>query len=493
VPLIETSHYQYYQVLALAKALSVRGAKIKLLLCDSQLTGCELKSIRSSKFDPCLTCRFNHKNVIPFFDFDVVKLSDFISKEQINAIRKKTKKITSKYPAKYVHNGVDIIPMTNDSVDRYYYGATPEDFSAELKDIREQHLETSMLGVTVARKIFEDWNPDQILGNMNVYSSWEPYLRVSTEKSIKFNLLSMSTFDYSKVVLNRQDLYLSDQRFLAWMELRASKKILPNEREELVNFMQERFSGVSPIFKKHQVFKSTGKKSNIDFLNIDPSKRNIFLFSNIYWDAGLAEYTSLYDGVVPWVLDTIDLLKNRNECHLYIKPHPAEVFDSSSSLKGVTDFIYERFPVLPKNVTIIAPELKVKPYDLFSVIDVGVVYNGTLALEMLLRDIPVIGAGLAPYNHLNSLTNPESRADYEKLLVGSRMVSKPNLDEVELFSYFYFIKSLIPWTLTEKSFGYDFKGFNFQSLDDLVPGQDKYLDHLCSCILDPKNTVVEGW
>jgi hypothetical protein len=491
VPLIETSHYQFYQVLALAKALSVRGGKIKLLLCGSMLNGCELKSIRSSKVDPCLTCRFNHKNVIPFFDFDVVELSDYISDDQMKTIRNEAQQIVKNYPDEYEYNGVNIIPMTNDSVDRYFYGATPEETSLTLKTIREQHLESSMIGVKAALTIFEEWKPDQLLGNMNVYSVWEPYLHVSTEKAVKFNLISMSTFDYSKIVLNRQELYLGDHRFQNWLKQRDFKAIQPNERVELDRFMRERFSGGSPIFKKHSVFNDTD--ANLGFLKIDSTKRNIFLFSNIYWDAGLAEYTSLYDGVIPWVIDTIDVLKDRPDCHLYIKPHPAEVFDSSSSLKGVADFIYEHYPALPKNVTIIAPDLKIKPYDLFSVIDVGVVYNGTLALEMLLRGVSVISTGLAPYGYLKSLSTPQSRLDYAKLLTGEKKDSDLDVNEVELFSYFYFIKSLLPWTLTETAYAYNFKRFAFESLDDLMPGKDEYLDHLCDCILDPEITVVEEW
>ncbi len=141
----------------------------------------------------------------------------------------------------------------------------------------------------------------------------------------------------------------------------------------------------------------------------------------------------------------------------------------------------------------ISPELKIKPYDLFSFIDVGLVYNGTLALEMLWSDIPVIGAGLSPYNHLNSISTPENRTKYMELLLGRTKIAKNNSNEIELFLYFFFIKSLIPWTLTERAYNYPFKGHDFQSVDELKPGNDKYLDHLCNCILYPDLTVVENW
>ena len=64
VPLIETSHYQYGQVLILAKALEMRGADVQVLLCGSFLDGCEIKNSRKKSKDPCLNCRFSARIVV---------------------------------------------------------------------------------------------------------------------------------------------------------------------------------------------------------------------------------------------------------------------------------------------------------------------------------------------------------------------------------------------------------------------------------------------
>lgn len=47
LPLIETSHYQYTQLILLAKALETRGAQIRVLICGQCLDGCEIKSVRN--------------------------------------------------------------------------------------------------------------------------------------------------------------------------------------------------------------------------------------------------------------------------------------------------------------------------------------------------------------------------------------------------------------------------------------------------------------
>ena len=56
--------------------------------------------------------------------------------------------------------------------------------------------------------------------------------------------------------------------------------------------------------------------------------------------------------------------------------------------------------------------------------------------------------------------------------------------------YFYFIKTQIPWTLTRKVWGYNFKGYTFNSLEDIIPGKNKHLDLLCRSILFPETYSV---
>ena len=491
VPILETSHYQVYQVLALAKALEVRGIQIKVLVCGERLNGCELKSIKSPKINPCLECSYNLTHIVPLFGFDVEQLSDYISEEEILDIRKIAESVCKNYPSSFLYKGIDIIPMSNDSVIRYFYGLVPEEGSPELTLRRMQHLESSMIGVFVANKVAVSWKPDALVYNMNVYSSWAPYHKVFANLGIPEFLVSLSQFDYKTIVLNRWHIYLERTRYRRWIESRKSKYLQPGEKQQLEDFLSHRFSGNSQIFKDYGAFSESNEA--IAALLIDSSKRNIFLFSNVYWDVGMSETGHLFDGVISWVLESIEIIKNYPSTHLYIKTHPAEVFDSASSLKGVKDYIYERYPVLPSNITIIDPVLKIKTYELFPFIDIGLLFNGTVGLEMLLRKIPIIATGFAPYSNLEEISAPKDLEQYANLLTGKEKVALPAQEDIELFAYFYFIKTQMPWNLTKIAYADDFKEYNFASLDELKPGNNAYLDHLCNCILDPENTIVEGW
>jgi hypothetical protein len=491
VALVESAHYQHFQLLILAKALQLRGADVTVLFCGSALDGCEVKSVRNVSADPCITCRFNERHIASLFDVNIVHIADFFTGQELATIRREVEGIAAAWPAEHRHEGIDIMPMTRDSVTRYFYGAMP-DSEAELQRVRLNHLSAARTGVELARRIEERYAPDVVLSHMFVYTDWEPYYRYfQAPERARFISLSMSPLNYRALVLNEFEFYsASKPRFQRFLELRAARPLDEAERGQLSAFMNERVSGTARIFQDLQFFERD--QQIVEMIGLDTSKRNIFLFSNVYWDVGMSDFGSLFTSVVDWVLDTIGMVAGLEDCHLYIKPHPAEVFDTTPSAKGIVDFIRERYETLPGNVSIIDPALKIPTYELFPFIDVGVVYNGTLGLEMLLHDVPVVVVGKAPYGDLGFAAEPRTMAEYAAALVSRDALPVPERASVELFAYFYFIKRHIPWRLTDSAYAHNFRGYTFESLDALLPGRDPYLDHLCNCVLDPA-TVIEAW
>lgn len=492
IPYIESSHYQFFQILILAKALQLRGAEVKILLCNSFLEACELKSIKNiSSKDPCLKCKFNQKHIVPLFNIKTIYLSDFITKEDYQCLKEIADITALDFPLHYYYKDIDIIPMVNDSVTRFYYGSVPTDNSL-LIEIRRQNLLTAMMNIIAAEKIHNTWAPDIILNNMFVYSPWQPYYEYYKKNTnSKIFKVSITQFNYKSIILNDMDLYFSDERYLKYLEYRKGKSLNKQESGIIKEFIKSRMNGESDVFKELNFF--DGGESKISSFVFDKNKRNLFLFSNIYWDVGMTEFGQLFKDVIDWVIQTVEIVKNSKNIHLYIKTHPGEKYDTSSSLKCVDDFIKDRFLIIPDNITLILPDQKIRPYELFPYIDLGIVFNGTIGLEMLLNGIPVIITGKAPYGRKGFASEPKTLEEYKKIILGEIAPIYPIIDEVELFAYFYFIKTCIPWNLTKRAYADTFKGYSFESLEDILPGKNRYLDHICNCILDSENTVIEGW
>ena len=73
-----------------------------------------------------------------------------------------------------------------------------------------------------------------------------------------------------------------------------------------------------------------------------------------------------------------------------------------------------------------------------------------------------------------------------------KKIKNPDIESIRLFAYFFFLKTPIPWTLSDKVFNQRIADFKFKNLNDLLPKKDKYLDHLVNVLLDNKK-LPEAW
>jgi hypothetical protein len=109
---------------------------------------------------------------------------------------------------------------------------------------------------------------------------------------------------------------------------------------------------------------------------------------------------------------------------------------------------------------------------------------------MALNNIPVIVTGQIHYYNKGFTYDVSSEEEYTQT-IKSNLPPKENQQTLaKIYAYFYFIKSFIPRNyLYYKNFLN--LGWNIKSLDDLAPGKDKYMDHICDYITNDK--VWQNW
>lgn len=487
VPYIETAFVKIFVLIVLLKALQIRGAKIIFLICNRGIPICESFSLRTPT-GRCKYCDFINKKLIPSLGFDVIEINDCITEMEKTEINRIAVELNAQNISHYNYHGVDIMPVVEDSLMRYYYGANVENSSKKL-----DYITTALISTKVAHNIHKKYKPDIVVSHMYAYGEFQPYnLYFERIQDVPVYCLKGSAWNLSSININSMELYNNDERFNKYIQSRGNKTLDEHEREELNQFLGDRFGGRNDEFTFYSYFDDAEDGGKIKALNIDKTKKNLFLFSNVEWDVGLGDCQLLFSGVMEWVEYTIDAVKDKDDIHLYIKTHPNEVYGVNSELT-VADKILMRYPTLPDNVTLITPEYKIKPYSLFEYIDVGIVYFGTLGLEMALKGIPVIATGLAPYSRKGFVLEPKNRDEYRNMLLAESNSVSIDKELLELFAYFYFIKRMIPFNLVEKFYGLNLAniGYHIHSIADLEPGNDKYLDHLCDCILSGK--TIEAW
>ena len=141
--------------------MELKGAKVYILVCDSALSGCEIRSIKNDSGKiTCAGCRFSQSVILPMFRLNILKLSSLLDESL----------------AQHGVSDDDIETCIIDSVIRYYYGAVPSG-GLQKGPVINSHEKTAKDMARVARLADEKFNPDVVISNMTSYSMWDPFFR----------------------------------------------------------------------------------------------------------------------------------------------------------------------------------------------------------------------------------------------------------------------------------------------------------------------------
>lgn len=117
-----------------------------------------------------------------------------------------------------------------------------------------------------------------------------------------------------------------------------------------------------------------------------------------------------------WVNDSILTCSNNDNCLLLLKPHPIEVVPRLS--RRLTEFFKDLIITpLPKNVILLGHN-ELTSEDLYSILDLGLTWAGSVATELYLHNIPCVVCSTWGVNdNLFQVLQPESLDDYHNMLM----------------------------------------------------------------------------
>jgi hypothetical protein len=200
-----------------------------------------------------------------------------------------------------------------------------------------------------------------------------------------------------------------------WREFSDSASHFVNVYEEGRGLLEDRFGGRSGDLEEY--YPDGLKKSKTVVGNLPEGKIIFGMFPNVVWDGDIPERNILFEGVVQWCIATIEILR-KTPHHLCIRFHPSEATRMAGT-RRLEDILKVKIPDLAEieNLTLISSSEKVDSYKLArNHINVGLIYDGTLCLEMTCLDIPVIAATNGLFTLDGIAYKPKTLANYQECL-----------------------------------------------------------------------------
>lgn len=430
--LFEAAHYQALHLIHFGIMLEARGHNVYFVFCAKENSLCEVKNYTNNNKFTCLNCNFSREKFKKHFDIKIIELPELTEIEE----------------GERNNTNLDFTGSVNATATRYYMGNT----NKSKKDIKlkENLKKIAQNLVRFCHKLDLEYAPDLVISNMTDYVYFSPLFEYF-KASNRFMQISSSSFEFDKIYMDRFELFPATTAFSKYLN---QNNVLNKDQEKKVHeFMVERFGDSQASLDKYR-YQNKQIDTIKEQLNYDPQKRNIFLFPNLHWDIGQATKNLLFTDVVEWVGQTLNMVAENESIQLYVKPHPAEDFNKHKGDQGIIGAVKAKGYKIPKNVLIIDNRWRIKPYDMFPLIDLTVISSGTLGLESLYKEIECINVGVAAYAKTDLDRCPKNIAEYKNLLIDGDKRPLPSRSLVMSFLYFYFIYSQTRWPLSTR-FGHD--------------------------------------
>jgi len=468
----------------IAKALEIRGHNPKMLMCNGILNMCTSHFTVDNPKN-CWNCenciRFSKKFYeiakLPYATFD-----QYITPKEVETIQKTVSKMTLEQCEKHIYKDICVGYHATTSAKRYFKGDKPS--NEEYEPILRSELINAMITTDVAAKAYLLEKADILVSSHGCYSSWGSFTDYFINRKTPAYIWGSGETNTVKFVYPKSD-------FNKYFEEVRHKKLLNKlEENEIDNFFNRRSLG-----KEGQVTLYGFSKTKEDELkkqfNFEKYDKTYVMFPNVPWDTATFgdEDKMAFKDTYDWFLHTVELFKDKPKMQLIVKIHPSEV-KVMESKRTINDFIAEKFDSLPENIKIIPPDTTINPYSLFPFIDVGLVYTGTVGLEMSMHSIPVIPAGDAHYANKGFTHDVSTKEEYTKMMFDNISVSPNQQNMAKLYAHFHFIKNFVPRDFISTN-NFITTGWTFKSLDDLEPGKNKYIDHICNYIIN--GGIYQDW
>jgi hypothetical protein len=350
-------------------------------------------------------------------------------------------------------------------------------------------------------RILSSLKPDVIFSNIPFYYKWGTCYHVAKAQRIPFYSAQISERKNTFFFTNDTDRRMNSHK--AWDSYSAEPLTDDVEKtidEVIAQRTQGKVSHRSPYPEPDEhapEFAELKKK-------LDPHKKTVFFPVNQPFDAPVFDETPAFDNLVGMIKDVVSYFNEHSEHQLIIKAHPVEKrFAKMGDVHAeylLRNIIADNNIELNENVFFLDCDTTISTYNLIPIMDLGVAYSSSVAMEMGWHGKPCIVAAKEHYAEKGFTYEPQSNKAYfdciEKLLIEgeSQETIENHIKLSKQYYYLFYYHGMIDFQLFEGSDqGLANERLLFDSYKSLLAGScPEALDYICDSIINRKDIFGEN-
>lgn len=477
----------------LALALTARGAKVDVLLCDGALPACQEATMhwyrdagRFAKHGPsklhCSGCFSPAFEMYKSLGVPVHRYSEQITDEEAAWAARLAASVPWDEIRQYRHDGVAVGEHAFAGAIRFYASAYLTR-NAVTEPIVRRYFEGALRSTIAARRLIKARGYDVAVFHHGIYVPQGLIGDVARQEKVRVVNWHVA-YRKKTFIFSHGDTYhhtLMAEPTSVWDAMHWTEA----QDAQVMEYLKSRWKGTGDWIHFNRApqdeLDAISREVGIDF-----DKPCIGMLTNVMWDAQLHYPANAFKDMLEWTLKSIEYFGRRPELQLLIRVHPAEIAGALPSLQPIVDEIRKVYPKLPPNVFIIPPESKASTYAAMMKCNAVIIYGTKTGVELTAMGIPVIVAGEAWIRNKGLTTDVASERAYFEILDKLPLPSRLDAETVRRarqYAFHFFFRRMIPIGFTKIAPG--IPGFDFEvtGIDTLAPGRDQGLDVICDGIL----------
>lgn len=485
----------------LAVALTLRGAKVHMLLCDGALPAC-MRAQYEANVKPetiiegrisetlCPGCYGRGSKVYEQLGLPVHRLSDLVTGEERAEARDLAAVVPLDGLKAWTWNGLKLGEHALAGALRYYARGQLDLGDPLQAGVVRAYVEASLQTAFATRRLIETEGIRHAAFHHGIYVPQGIVGEVCRQKDVHVSNWVVA-YRRNTVIFSHDNTYhqtLMDEPASHWENMDWSDAA----EADVLSYLRSRWDGGRDWIYFHE-------KPDVDFdrfmaeSGLDPNKPVIGMLTNVFWDAQLHFRQNAFADILEWTLETIEWFRGRPDLQLLIRIHPAEIRGTVKSRQKLADEIAASIPDLPPNVVVVPPENAISTYAAMLHCDSVIIFGTKMGVELTSIGIPVIVAGEAWIRNKGITLDAQTKQDYFAKL--DTLPLRRRLDEgatrrARKYAYHFFFRRMVPLPFVEPIEKNPNFSIVLRSLDDLLPGYYPGLDVICEGIVDADKPFI---